>query len=109
MNMQRQHRHQGQTLVFFALAIVGIVALLGLIVDGGFLYVQRRTAQAAADAGALAGARALREASSTSAIYDAAANTAQANAFGITPSMVCVSLVDTNGAPVGKLSGSGAN
>jgi putative Flp pilus-assembly TadE/G-like protein len=102
-------RDRGQVMVLFALAVVGIVALVALIVDGGFLYVQRRTAQASADAGALAGTRALREASSLSAIYNAAVNTAQANMFGITPSVVCVSLVDVNGVSLGTLSGSGTN
>jgi Flp pilus assembly protein TadG len=102
-------RERGQTLVLFALAIVGIVALIGLIVDGGFLYVQRRTAQTAADAGALAGTRALREGSTTAAIYNTAVATAQANTFGIAPTILCVSLVDVNGAPLGTLSGSGPN
>ena len=45
-------RDKGQALVLFVLSIIGIVALMGLIVDGGFLYVQRRTAQTSADAGA---------------------------------------------------------
>jgi Flp pilus assembly protein TadG len=102
-------RDRGQIMVLFAFSILGIVALIGLLVDGGFLYVQRRTAQTSADAGALAGARALREASSLTAIYNAAANTARANTFGITPTVTCVSLVDKNGASLGTLSGSGSN
>ena len=97
-------RERGQVLVLFALAIFGIVALLGLVVDGGFLYVQRRTAQTAADAGALAGARALREASSTTVIANAAINTAHANAFGITPTVLCAYLVGLDGVtPLGML------
>jgi Flp pilus assembly protein TadG len=102
-------RDRGQALVLFAISVVGILALLGLIVDGGFLYVQRRTAQTSADAGALAGARALRDASSLTAIYNTAVSTAQANTFGVTPTVTCVTLVDVNGASLGKLSGSGAN
>ena len=42
-------------MVMFALALVGILAMVGLVIDGGYLYVQRRTAQSAADAAALAG------------------------------------------------------
>jgi Flp pilus assembly protein TadG len=104
--MNSTQRERGQTLVLFALAIVGIVALVGLVVDGGFLYVQRRTAQAAADAGALAGTRALREfwtTQSTATIRDAAITTAQANTFGTTPTVNCVYLVDVNMAPMGLL------
>jgi putative Flp pilus-assembly TadE/G-like protein len=102
-------RDRGQIMALFAFSIVGIVALIALIVDGGFLYVQRRTAQASADAGALAGTRALREASSVAAIYNTAVNTAHANAFGITPTVSCVSLVDKNGASLGTIGGSGSN
>jgi Flp pilus assembly protein TadG len=102
-------RDRGQVMVLFALSIIGIVALLGLIIDGGFLYVQRRTAQTSADAGALAGARALRDGLSLAAIYNTALSTAQANAFGVTPTVTCVTLVDVTGAFLGKLAGSGAN
>jgi Flp pilus assembly protein TadG len=103
------NRQQGQVLVLFALGLVGFLALLGLVIDGGFLYVQRRTAQTAADAGALAGARALRELSTVSAINSAAVNAAQANTFGTQPTVTCVSLVDTNGSWLATLSGSGTN
>jgi len=48
--------------VIVALVFVGLVALAGLAVDGGNLFVQRRQAQNAADASAIAGARLLAEA-----------------------------------------------
>ena len=38
--------------------MIGLLAMLGLVLDGGNMYFQRRQAQLAADAGALAGARA---------------------------------------------------
>jgi len=50
---------QGQILIIVALALVGILAVLGLVVDGGLLYVSRRQAQNAADSAALAGAKGL--------------------------------------------------
>ena len=50
---------RGQTLVVVALVLVALVAFLALIVDLGNVYAQRRLMQNAADAGALAGARAL--------------------------------------------------
>lgn len=52
----RFHRlEKGQTLVFFALAIFVLIGMLGLVLDGGMAYAQRRAAQNAADSGALAG------------------------------------------------------
>jgi hypothetical protein len=47
---------KGQILVIFALAIFGLLARGMLILDGGQAYMNRRNAQMAADAGALAGA-----------------------------------------------------
>jgi Flp pilus assembly protein TadG len=104
------YRQPGQVMVLFALSIVAMVAMLAVVVDGGFLYVQRRTAQTSADAGALAGTRALRELSSLTTIRNSAATLATSNAFGPTPTVTCVYLVDTNGASLGSLppySGSG--
>jgi hypothetical protein len=49
-------RDTGQTLILFAFAIVGLVALAALIIDGGSIYLNRREAQTAADAAAMAGA-----------------------------------------------------
>jgi hypothetical protein len=46
---------RGQTLVIFALSFVGIVAMLGLVIDGGAAYAFRRDTQNAADLAALAG------------------------------------------------------
>jgi hypothetical protein len=47
----------GQTLALVAVLLVGLIAMLGLVLDGGNLYLHRRRMQNAADAGALAGAR----------------------------------------------------
>ena len=49
----------GQNLVIIAVVMVVFIALVGLAVDGGFGLANRRKAQNAADAGALAGADAL--------------------------------------------------
>ncbi len=54
-----RHQQRGQTLVIVALMAVTLVAVLALAIDGGNIYSQRRRMQNAADAGALAGARAL--------------------------------------------------
>ena len=46
-------------LVLFTLALVAIIAMVGLILDGGGAFAQRRGQQNAADLAALAGADAL--------------------------------------------------
>ncbi|HBX70237.1 MAG TPA: hypothetical protein DEH25_12890, partial [Chloroflexi bacterium] len=50
-------REQGQTIVLVLILFLGMLAMLALVLDGGNMYAQRRAAQVAADAGALAGAR----------------------------------------------------
>lgn len=49
----------GQNLVIVTLSMVALVAMLGLVLDGGWALAQRRRMQNAADAGALAGVREL--------------------------------------------------
>lgn len=50
---------RGQAIVLMALLMIGLLAFAALAIDGGNTYVERRRAQNAADAGALAGAREL--------------------------------------------------
>ena len=50
---------RGQILVIFVLALVAIIGGVGLVIDGGFAFAQRRAEQNAADLGAFAGANAL--------------------------------------------------
>jgi hypothetical protein len=98
--MQRQ---QAQILVLFALSIVALVAMLGLVVDGGNLYIQRRTAQNSADAAALAGARALRTATRPDRAVDVSSTVvtyAAANTFGATPAVRCAYFVATTGEAI---------
>ena len=72
---------RGQTLVIFALAFIGIVAMLGLVIDGGAAYAYRRDAQNAADMGALAGANDFLSHHSVSQATAAAQAVAAANGF----------------------------
>jgi hypothetical protein len=64
--MKRQIRflksEQGQSIVIVAAALVALLALAGLAIDGGNLFLQRRNTQNAADAAALAGTRVLAQA-----------------------------------------------
>jgi len=50
---------EGQIIVIVAVSLFALIALAALILDGGALLVNRRAAQNAADAGALAGAQVL--------------------------------------------------
>jgi hypothetical protein len=88
--MKRLHpaqRQPAQIVAMFALGLLGFLAMVSVILDGGTLYLQRRTAQNAADAAALAGARALQQATvqTTSAIGEAVCTYLRSNAFGVTP------------------------
>jgi hypothetical protein len=51
----RQHGEMGQTAVLLALAMVGLLAIVGLALDGGMLYWNQRRAQNGADAAVIAG------------------------------------------------------
>jgi putative Flp pilus-assembly TadE/G-like protein len=54
--MKKYHLEHAQALIVIALALVGIIAMMGLVVDGGRSFLDRRNAQNAADAAALASA-----------------------------------------------------
>ena len=58
MNSSRRSRTRGQVVVLFALAAFVLIAMVGLVLDGGAAYGQRRAEQNAADLAALAGANA---------------------------------------------------
>jgi Flp pilus assembly protein TadG len=94
----RGRGERGQVIVVFALALVVIIAMVGLVIDGGGAFSQRRVEQKAADVAALAGANAYMNtyrstssvASATSAATTAAIASATRNGFtaGTTASAV---------------------
>ena len=49
---------RGQIIVIFALGLVAMIAMVGLVLDGGSAFAQRRDEQGAADLASLAGANA---------------------------------------------------
>jgi len=51
-----RERERGQIIVIFALALIAIVAMVGLVLDGGSAFAMRRDEQSAADLAALAAA-----------------------------------------------------
>ncbi len=58
----------GQSIVIVAMAMVAIIAMAALVLDGGYAFLERRRVQNAADAAALAGVRSLAKAESETAI-----------------------------------------
>ena len=94
-----RHRAPAQVVALFALGLLSFLALVGVVIDGGTLYLQRRTAQNAADAAALAGTRALQQATlqSNGTIGDAICTYLLSNSFGVTPTATAY-FVDTSGA-----------
>jgi len=54
--MRKQNKLRGQALIIIALALAGLAGIVGLVVDGGNAFLDRRNAQNAADAAALAAA-----------------------------------------------------
>ena len=60
----REHQ-QGQVMILFLLAIFAIIGMVGLVLDGGSVFAQRRDQQTAADLAAMAGAAAYLNATGT--------------------------------------------
>lgn len=56
MTRARLHHQRGQVAILFALALVAIVAIVGLAIDGGQSYVDQRALQAGTDTSAQSGA-----------------------------------------------------
>jgi Flp pilus assembly protein TadG len=104
--MQRGHRRRGergQTIVLFALALVVMVAMAGLLIDGGRVWSNRRLTQAAADTAALAAAKAIVDGGSGAT---AALNVATANGF--TAGTDCQgNVIPNNGVTVNRPPASG--
>ncbi len=53
---QSKMADRGQILVVFVLAVVAIIAMVGVVIDGGNVFAQQRIAQNGSDSAATAGA-----------------------------------------------------
>ena len=62
-NASGRPREGGQIIVIFALALVSIIGMVGLVIDGGGAFAQRRDEQKVADLASVAGANAYMNAS----------------------------------------------
>ena len=56
LSSARRRRDDGQIIVIFALALIAIVGMVGLVLDGGSTFAQRRSQQSAADLAAMGAA-----------------------------------------------------
>ncbi len=55
MELNNEHNMSGQTAILFAIMIVGVLAFVGLAVDGGNIFKERRVMQNSADSASLSG------------------------------------------------------
>src|SRR4051794_25130453 len=94
--MTRMREERGAILIQVAIALLGLTAMSAFVLDYGVMWMSRRQAQNAADAGALAGAvaRAFDETvdppSTTGAVVQAATQAAAANKVWLTAPGVVV-------------------
>ena len=100
---------RGATMILFGVVLIGLLAISGLVIDGGRLFAERRQQQNAADFASMAATReldryqrALLEADGTPTdaedVLGAAVDSVEANG-GDATEVVCT-LVDEEGAPI---------
>ncbi len=95
--MRKSRASRGQVLILFAAAMVALIGMLGLATDMGYGFIERRTMQNAADAGALAGAHALSHSdpSNPISVLDQVRQAAWANKVGnVHPTVKTCTYVD---------------
>ena len=95
-------RERGQVLVVFTLALLGILGVVGLAVDGGSTFAQRRNQQSATDLAALAAANDYLINGNLTLAVARGRTIAAANAFthGVGGTNVDVSIDTSNGARI---------
>jgi len=90
-----ERAHRGQILIMFAFMLVALLGALGLSVDLGMAFSQRRTMQSAADAGAYAGAWAVLKSRAVQSEVDTVVNQNTMN-FGTITSIQCEYINDAS-------------
>jgi hypothetical protein len=108
---RRRRDPHGQIIVLFALALTALILGVGLVVDGGYAWAQRRVAQNAADLSSLAGTRVvgLFRAGAVVTGTDVLATMNQINQANGVPNVAAgdALYVDSNGASTGTLVANG--
>lgn len=91
-------RRAGQTMLLLAVCIFAMLGILGLVLDGGRIYFEKRRAQAAADAGAMAAAQELRRGLRTPEwVRSSAVNDTELNGYSDEDSTILVSAPPSSG------------
>jgi len=99
LNFGNKRAARGQTLVLFALMSLVLIAGLGLVIDSGINYAQRRTMQNAGDTAALTGGRMITRQATRGAIWDTILSTTVANGVPNDLAQIdCVYVNDNNAA-----------
>ena len=108
----------GQILAIFAGGFIGLVILVGLVIDGGFAFVNRREAQNIADTAALSGTKAIADSYTeatklSNQIYDVIEdNVVNGNGCSPTDATACTwegQYVDRNEAELGAVADSASS
>lgn len=86
----------GQTIVIFALISLLLLAGTGLVLDGGYDFLMRRTMQNAADAAAFAGARLIARDSTTNTVAATVNAVAVQNGVPSSANVTCQYITDSN-------------
>jgi len=90
-----ERAHRGQILIMFAFMLTALLGAVGLSVDLGMAFSQRRTMQSAADAGAYAGAWAVLKSKAVQTEVNTVVNQNTMN-FGAITSIQCEYINDAN-------------
>ena len=80
-SMHGEREERGQALIVIVFALIGLLVVAGLAIDGGMVFLDRRRMQNAADAAALAGTRLLAGAICDESAGDDAAIAAEVNHY----------------------------
>ncbi len=79
--MNRRQAQSGQAIILMALAMIGLIGMLGLAIDGGGMFFLQRDAQNATDAAVLAATYALCAGGDQASVENAGYEAAAANGF----------------------------
>ena len=104
-------RAEGQILVLFAGSLLFLIVLVGLVIDGGNAFLNRRDAQNTADLASLAGTKVVADlyvkGSSPITVYNAVEESVQGNncegATAVTPCTWTADYVDLSGTSLGRV------
>ncbi len=101
--LARFHTERGQILIMAVLLITVLLGLVGLAVDAGFAYAQRRQTQNAADEAALAAAHRLLEGGSPASAITVAQDYAQGSGYSIAASCPPICIPPSSGPHAGDV------